>query len=220
MSETPRSIGPYEVLDVLGRGAYGLVCRCREPGSGVVVAVKTVPGLAADRLQVLRREIHAMSRIRHPGIARILAQGIEEGRPWYAMELVQGADLWQHCRQIWAPPLGREGRLAPTPKQRATVPRRSLRAILTVLRRLCSPLGYLHGEGLAHRDLKPQNVLLRQDATPVLVDFGLASKFGGADARAALELGGTAVGTWAYAAPEQLEGRLVDARADLYRSAR
>jgi tetratricopeptide (TPR) repeat protein len=214
----PASIGPYEVLEELGRGAHGLVYRCLDRASGEVVAIKTVQGLSADRLQILRREIHALARIRHPGIARILSQGIEEGRPWCAMELVPGEDLWEHCRRLWAPspPVPESASGAAGALSRPCIPPQALREILTLLRRLCAPLAYLHGEGLVHRDLKPRNVLLRSGASPVLVDFGLAAEFSGPVARAVLELGGTAVGTDAYAAPEQLEGRLVDARADLY----
>ena len=88
--------------------------------------------------------------------------------------------------------------------------------VLTVLRRLCLPLAYLHGEGLVHRDLKPVNVLVRPNGWPVLVDFGLLSRFTNKLSREVLELGGQIVGSIPYMSPEQIRGELVDARADLY----
>jgi hypothetical protein len=91
-----------------------------------------------------------------------------------------------------------------------------LRAILTVIRRLCGPVGYLHGEGLVHRDLKPANVLVRADGLPVVVDFGLTAHSGAGQGREALEETGILSGTVAYMAPEQIRTELVDARADLY----
>jgi hypothetical protein len=84
---------------------------------------------------------------------------------------------------------------------------------LTIVRRLCDTLAFLHGEGIVHRDLKPENVFLRDDETPVMVDFGLVGR--GGEAREVLDLQVLA-GTPQYIAPEQLQGAVVDARADLY----
>jgi serine/threonine protein kinase/tetratricopeptide (TPR) repeat protein len=92
----------------------------------------------------------------------------------------------------------------------------ALAGVLPLMRRLCFPLAFLHGEGLVHRDLKPDNVFVRPDATPVLVDFGLLSQFSGPLGRERFEIAGGTVGTAAYMAPEQVRGDLVDARADLY----
>ena len=128
-------------------------------------------------------------------MVRVLDEGLWEGLPWYAMELLQGVPLRhlvfaQHSR-----------------------PQRSL---LTIVRRLCAPLGFIHGEGVVHRDLKPENVLLRPDGIPVLVDFGLMAQFAGRLGREELDLSAATSGTVAYMAPEQIQGELVDARADLY----
>jgi hypothetical protein len=87
---------------------------------------------------------------------------------------------------------------------------------LRLFHRLCAPLAYLHGEGLVHRDLKPENILVLPDGMPVLMDFGIVSRFGGSLAREELEVAGRISGTVAYMAPEQCRGELVDARADLY----
>ncbi len=92
----------------------------------------------------------------------------------------------------------------------------SLRGILTMVRRLCAPLAFLHGEGLVHLDLKPDNVLIQEGGWPVLVDFGLLSQFAGRAGRDSLVWRRRSGGTVAYMAPEQIRGGAVDARADLY----
>jgi protein kinase-like protein/AAA ATPase-like protein len=199
----------------------GVVYRAEHLKTGAPAAIKTVHLPHEDWLHGIRREIHALSRLRHPGVVRILDQGLWEGWPWYAMELLEGVAL----RQL-------VGARPPAP----------LRTVLTLVRRICAPLGFLHGEGIVHRDLKPDNVLLvgsrasgvgsrvRQNAAyptpdtrfptpdfwPVLVDFGLAAQFAGKVSREAIETGGASSGTVAYMAPEQIQGELVDARADLY----
>ena len=91
-----------------------------------------------------------------------------------------------------------------------------LRGRLTLVRRLCDPLRYLHGEGLVHRDLKPDNVLIQPDGRPVIIDFGLVATFTSERSRETADIGGLVTGTIGYMAPEQLEGRTIDARADLY----
>ncbi|MBN2381360.1 tetratricopeptide repeat protein [bacterium] len=88
--------------------------------------------------------------------------------------------------------------------------------ILTVIHRLCNPLSYLHGEGLVHRDLKPNNILVRPDGSPVIIDFGLITMFGGDVSRESLVVEPWALGTPAYMAPEQLNNQLVDARTDIF----
>jgi tetratricopeptide (TPR) repeat protein len=197
-----RWLGPYKVLEPLGYGGSGIVYRAEHGQTGETVALKTVRVWSAGALASIRREIHALSRIRHPGIVRIHDQGVQEGRPWYAMELVEGQTL-ESCllEQGWRSP---EERARATPQ------------LLDVLRRLCHALGFLHGQGLVHRDLSPRNVVLRTDGTPVLVDFGLALPLDGRSNRDLLDAGGLVVGTLAYIAPEQLRGEIVDARADLY----
>ncbi len=91
-----------------------------------------------------------------------------------------------------------------------------LKEILHVVAALCEPLAYVHGRGIVHRDLKPDNVVIDSAGAPILVDFGLASMALGEKSRDVLDVGGRALGTPAYMAPEQIRGDLVDARADLY----
>jgi tetratricopeptide (TPR) repeat protein len=193
VSEKRKTIGPYRLLEPLGRGTMGVVYSAEHLHTAQRVALKTVAVPNEGLLASLRREVHALTRLRHPGIARVLDEGVEDGLPWYAMELIEGETLREHCHK-----------------------RLGLRELLTVTRRLCAPLAYLHGEGLVHRDLKPTNVIVRAGSIPVLVDFGLASRFAAGLSREALESGGQAIGTVAYMAPEQGRGKFVDARADLY----
>ncbi|WP_164010142.1 serine/threonine-protein kinase PknK [Pyxidicoccus trucidator] len=194
------TLGPYRLLEVLGQGGMGVVYRGEHPDTGEAVAVKTVRAASEVPLASIRREIHALRRLRHAGVVRIVAEGVTDGLPWYAMELLRGQTLRGASAGQEAGPVGPE----------------RLRAVLTLVRRMCAPLAFLHANGLVHRDLKPENVFLRPDGTPVLVDFGIAASFGGSRGRETLDVGGTVVGSDAYMAPEQLRGGFVDARADLY----
>ena len=251
-----------------------MVYRARDPLTGAGVAVKTVLWAGEGALAAIRREILALSAIRHPGVVQVLASGVHDGRPWYAMELIDGESLRQRFAQMWQPVSGAhttvdaslssgDGRAmradlhtephsgfdatvagsepaGPVQSVLGAVQRRrvvhdtepgpfaggsstnasqavppELRDLLELVVAMCEPLAHVHAAGIVHRDLTPDNVIVRGRTTPVLVDFGLASSFrrGG---REALAVGGTIVGTTHYMAPEQIRGELVDARADLY----
>jgi tetratricopeptide (TPR) repeat protein len=199
------SIGEYTLLEAIGYGGSGIIYRARHARGGPLVALKTVQMRSPALLGGIRHEIAALERLRHPGIVRVLDHGVQSGRPWYAMELLEGETLAGFARGLHASNGG--------------APRRAgggdLVRVLSLARRLCEPLGYLHSQGLVHRDLKPQNVFLRPGDEPVLVDFGLTRVAPGATGREAAEVT-FAAGTPAYAAPEQIRGEPVDGRADLY----
>ncbi|HLM46583.1 MAG TPA: protein kinase, partial [Myxococcaceae bacterium] len=89
----PQSIGPYRVLDVLGQGGMGVVYRGEHRDTGEAVALKTVRVASESLLTSIRREIHALRRLHHPGVVRIVAEGVWQGLPWYAMELLSGQTL-------------------------------------------------------------------------------------------------------------------------------
>ncbi len=210
-----------------------------DPDTGERVAIKTVTLHSETYLTSLRREIHALSRVRHPGIVRILDTGVARGVPWYAMELIDGDTLGGYARSLWgtldldgdtfdaAGPTGSSPSptslrsSTPSPQVRAPAPRRpagggELAVALTIARRICSPLAYLHGEGIVHRDLKPTNIVMRPDGRPVLVDFGLAWRIAGGRGREAPDVLRDLAGTPEYMAPEQARLERLDPRTDLY----
>ncbi|WP_437958687.1 AAA family ATPase [Sorangium sp. So ce119] len=246
--DVPASVGPWRVLEPLGRGGMGVVYRAQHSATGALAALKTVSVGDESLVSSIRREIHALRGVEHPGVVRILDEGIQGGIPWYAMELLEGRTLRDHNQERWR---GRasmnseptvsvsEGYEAQTIAATATaemapvsiVPRSyqpfaprpfhraaggALRQTLTLLRAICRPLAYVHGRGLVHRDLKPDNVFIREDGAPVLFDFGLAFQFEGHKGRDELQPGGRLMGSPDYMSPEQIRGDLVDARADLY----
>ncbi|MFN7971582.1 MAG: protein kinase [Acidobacteriota bacterium] len=102
-SEIPHAIGPYRIVELLGQGGMGVVYRARHMESDDEVALKTVKVLAGGQeglIDRIRREIHALARIRHPNIVRILTEGVTDGLPWYAMELLQGVTLRAYAAVI------------------------------------------------------------------------------------------------------------------------
>ncbi len=242
-SSVPRVAG-YHILEVLGQGGMGVVYRAEQAETGQVVALKTVRVARKQELMSIRREIHALTQLHHPAVVRFVDHGVEGGRPWYAMELLGGWTLGHlrdalHPRQrfgggsslfVDAPTQATPGsglsigetleglaapqEAAPLPARRSAL--ELLPRVLELTARLCYGLDYIHSQGIIHRDLKPANVFLRDDGSPVLVDFGLISRQGGRDGRLVLEAQDGGRGTPAYMAPEQIQGEAVDARADFY----
>jgi tetratricopeptide (TPR) repeat protein len=199
--DDPSAFGPYRVLGILGRGGMGIVYWGEHQGTGQEVAIKTVEVVSGQESASIRREIHALSRVRHPGIVRIIDQGAHGGRPWYAMDLLRGRTLrgYLDAKQRGGP-----------------IPPGALAFECALLLRLAETLSYLHAAGFIHRDLKPENIFVCDDGAPVLVDFGITERFGGASGRDALDIGGLWTGSTLYMSPEQIRGDLVDARSDLY----
>lgn len=238
-------VGPYSLLEVIGRGGSGVVFRALHLANGEVVALKMLLAESVRDIGSMRREIDTLRRLNHPGVVRIIEQGVDAGVPWYAMELLEGETLSSYARRIWrersSPPTdirtaptepstrpgeprsraGSAGGAAPMPVRRdlarPLVACGELPFVLRVARRLCDTLGFIHGEGIVHRDLKSANVLACSGAVPKLLDFGLAWRFPGAMGREVLgDVSAGAAGTAGYMAPEQIRGEIVDARADLY----
>ncbi|GDX79560.1 hypothetical protein LBMAG42_13710 [Deltaproteobacteria bacterium] len=211
-----RAIGPWNIVGTLGQGAMGVVYRAVHRQGGPQVALKTCRGGTPEETARIRSEIHALSGIHHPGVVRLLADGATDGVPWYAMELLGGGTLRDFCADLWPtdPFAAAEPHAPPTPAPPVASGR--LREVLTLFARLCAPLAAIHGRGLVHRDLKPENVFLRNGDDPVLMDLGLVAQARGAVGRERIDACGRVLGTVAYMAPEQAEGLIVDARADLY----
>lgn len=224
-----RRLGDYRIEATLGRGGMATVYRATHVTSGREVALKTVDATSERVVRSIRREVRALARVRHPGVVRVLDDGVHEGVPWYAMELVEGRTLgallptaegrtagasatwWTRTRASLDDDTAIGSNVDPVARGRLPFAH-----TLTLTRALCESLAHLHGEGLVHRDLKPDNVLVRENGTPVLVDFGLASLAPLETSREVLEVRGELAGTAAYMAPELIGGGPVDARADLY----
>ncbi len=235
-TEVNRTFGPYRLMNLLGRGGFGAVHRARHEETGEFVALKTIKVANRSQIAGIHREVDALSRLDHPGVVKIVDHGIDGALPWYAMEILEGQSLAAFRQRPQAGSLTDLHNLETpdlnvpesTPTEvltrRAISPPRTegkpaaiehVSTILTVIRRLCAPLAYIHGEGIVHRDIKPDNILLRPDESVVIVDFGLSSRSGGLS-REALEVAGYITGTPHYMSPEQAQGERVDARSDLY----
>ncbi len=195
MIQLLKRIGPFEVIRPLGRGGMGTVYLATDPKSGRRVAVKTVSTDVTDGGQTLKRfakEVEILSRLEHPNIVRALGPLERDGESWYfAMEYVEGRTL--------AAILKEHGRLEP---ERAAF----------FLREVLLALEAAHAQGVLHRDLKPSNVLVDRKPRVMLSDFGVAR----AVDLTRLTTSGMALGTPAYMAPEQIDGRDADERSDLY----
>ncbi len=223
----PRELGPYRIQRVLGTGGMGIVYLAHHRDTQEPVALKTVR-VTRDRLFAsIRWEAQALGRIHHPGVIRIFGHGVSGGQPWYAMELMAGRTLQQLIAKHWSidgqtsqargPSRRSQEHPHKGPEQDSAPPERlPALHLLERVRSLCAPLAYLHGCGLVHRDIKPGNVFIRKNGTVVLGDFGVAGAFGGASGREELQVDEGGQGTLLYMAPEEIQGDLVDARADLY----
>lgn len=196
-----RTIDDFAIDGVIGSGSFGTVYRAHQLGLDRPVALK-VPSyeIAADPVQAQRfaREARAAARIVHPGVVAIYAVGeLDDGRPYLAMQLIDGE------------PLDRILAAGPLPALRA----------LRIVRGVASALSETHAAGVIHRDLKPSNVMWRRDRNGddriTLVDFGIAvCRPGHADAARLTSHG--LIGTPHYMSPELAQGEAVDGRADLY----
>ena len=189
----PRKLGKYEIVDVLGKGAMGIVYRAFEPSLGRHVAVKTMSGefLNDDELrQRFCREAQSAGQLQHENIVTVHELLEDEGTTYIVMELLEGASL--HALIHNGNPL-------------------DIAEKLSILVQVGSGLQHAHDRGIVHRDLKPSNLFVSRNGIVKIVDFGVA-KFGESD----LTRAGTVFGTLEYMAPEQVQGKLVDARADVF----
>ncbi len=190
--------GRYEISGELGRGAMGVVYHATDPVIGRAVAVKTLllseEGTGLTRAELLAKfqtEARAAGLLTHPNIVVVFDAGEEDGLFFITMELVAGKSLQN---------LLDAGQMFPLPR------------VLRIMEQTCSALQFAHDRNIVHRDIKPANLMLTPDDTVKVTDFGTAKilQFGTVQQTAHV------VGTPSYMSPEQIKGKVVDGRSDIF----
>ena len=191
-------LGRYQVDRELGKGAMGVVYLGKDPKIGRVVAIKTLAlsqefegNELVDARERFFREAETAGRLQHQHIVTIFDAGEEHDLAYIAMEFLKGKDLLDHCRQ---------GQLLSVPR------------VLSIVARVAEALAYAHRQHVVHRDIKPANIMYEPDTDTVKVtDFGIARITDSSKTKTGLVLG-----TPSFMSPEQLAGKKVDGRSDLY----
>lgn len=191
------TLGRYEVEKELGRGAMGVVYLGRDPKINRPVAIKTLrfendcePEEAKSIRERFFREAESAGTLNHPNILRIFDAGEDNDIAFIAMELLEGEDLKKYADKA---------NLLPVP------------LIVEYAATIADALDYAHAHGVVHRDIKPANVMLLKDGTLRVTDFGIARI-----TSASKTATGTVLGTPSYMSPEQLSGKKIDGRSDLF----
>src|SRR5499426_1118221 len=194
--DAPKKLGKYEIRRELGKGAMGVVYEGFDPTIERIVALKTIRADqlggedAAEIMARFRREAQAAGRLNHPRIVSIYEYGEDAGTTFIAMEFVAGRSLRDSFEQ----------------NARFSVPQ-----IVRIMSQLLEALDYSHRQGVVHRDIKPANVMILEDGTVKVADFGIARI-----EQSNLTQTGMILGTPSYMSPEQFMGQTVDGRSDLF----
>jgi len=191
------NIGRYRIIGELGRGAMGVVYKAQDPAIGRMIAVKSIrlgeltEESERERLRErLFREAQSAGILSHPGIVTIYDIAEEGGLAYIFMELVNG------------PPLDKMLKAQQTPDKET---------LLSILRQVAAALDYAHKKGIVHRDIKPANIMVHEDGTAKVTDFGVAKIVSQQMTQA-----GTIMGTPSYMSPEQVQGGNISGRADQF----
>jgi len=187
-----KKIGRFDIRHELGRGAQSVVYLGYDPQLQREIAIKTLHFTRSDPGQnaTLLSEARMVSNLRHPNIVPIFEAGEEGGDLYLVFEYVPGKNLAEFLRD--------SGALSPV-------------KAVTLIRPILDAIGAAHAQGIVHRDLKPSNILLDENGTPRVMDFGIASRIEGQDANA-----NEYTGTPAYMAPEYIDRREVSERVDIF----
>lgn len=204
-SLTGREIGPFKILHPLGSGGMGEVYLAKDVRLERLVALKFLPSYLTEEPETIRRfrqEARAASKVSHPHIAHIYEIGEADGLQYIAMEYVEGSSL------------------------RVLLSHQSLSALesVEIALQIAQALAAAHADGVVHRDVKPENIIVRTDGYAKVLDFGLAKLLETKDRKtnawrssSSVETSpGLIMGTTAYMSPEQVRGSEVDARTDLW----
>jgi serine/threonine-protein kinase len=195
-TETRPTFGRYEILEEIGQGAMGTVYLGLDPKINRQVAIKTLgyssvpPEDLEDVKQRFIREAEAAGKLSHPNIVTVYDIGEEHDTAYMAMELLDGHDLTTYCQR---------DRLRPVPE------------VLDIMAAVADALGYAHKAGVVHRDIKPANIMQLKDGRIKVTDFGIAKVMDSAKTRT-----GIVMGTPSYMSPEQVGGKKIDGRSDLF----
>src|SRR6202795_4534215 len=194
---TATKAGSYQILGELGRGGMGVVYSAKDPSIGRIVAVKTIQlseeGTGMSHAQLVERfqtEARAAGLLTHPNIVVIYDAGETDGLYYITMELVNGKSLQS---------LLDSGEKFPLPR------------LLRIMEQVCAALQFAHDHNVVHRDIKPANIMLTGEDFVKITDFGTAKimQYGVAHQTAT-------TGTPSYMSPEQVKGKAVDGRADIF----
>lgn len=195
-SDVRPTLGRYEIIKELGRGAMGIVYLGRDPKINRSVAIKTMrlDEVDPEELPEVKarffREAESAGRLSHPNIVTIYDAGEEQDLAYFAMEVLDGVDLKELC------------------KKRNLLP---VKRTLEIIIKVAEALDYAHSQNVVHRDIKPANIMIMPDGTVKVTDFGIARVTTSAKTQT-----GIVLGTPSYMSPEQLAGAKVDGRSDLF----
>lgn len=191
-------LGDYEIAEMIGRGGMGMVWRARQLSLDRLVALKTLPaelGASSEYVERFLREARAAARLNHPNLVSVMDAGLCDNIYFMVMELVEGQSLGQRLRS--------QGGV-----DEATA--------LRWMKQAAEALAFAHAQGIVHRDVKPENMLLTRDGVVKVGDLGLAKVQSSADDMSLTSTGAT-MGTPYYISPEQIRGvKDIDGRADIY----
>ncbi len=186
--------GRYQVIEELGHGGMGRVYKVHDSELNEKVALKLLrPEVAADAgaVERFRNELKSARQVVHKNVCRMFDIGRAEGAPFITMEYVHGEDLKRLIRKVGQMPAGRT---------------------VSIARQIAEGLSEAHSHGIVHRDLKPQNIMVDEGGNVRIMDFGIARSL----EKKGITGAGVMIGTPEYMSPEQVEGKAVDARSDIY----
>ncbi|MBF0518100.1 MAG: CHASE2 domain-containing protein [Nitrospirae bacterium] len=195
-AEKKPTIGRYQLLRELGRGAMGVVYHGKDPVINREVAIKTLKydEIEEDQIEDVKqrflKEAEAAGKLSHPNIVKIYDVGDDKDESFMAMELLSGGDLTRFCQQSTRLPFGE---------------------VLAIVSGVADALDYAHSNGVVHRDIKPANIMLLENKEIRVTDFGIARVMENSKT-----VTGMVMGTPSYMSPEQIAGKKVDGRSDLF----
>ncbi len=190
--ETPKTIGKYEVIEQIAVGGFGIIFKGWDPFIKRKVAIKMCATPDDEVRQRFQQEAQFVGNLVHRNITLVFDYGVEDEVPYIVQEFLSGYDLDE---------LLKAGVVADE------------NTIVSILLQVCEGLDFAHQKGIVHRDIKPSNIRVLEDGTVKIMDFGIAKSV---LAASKLTQTGIALGTAGYLAPEQIQGRPVDARTDIF----